>query len=101
MRPLLYQRDLPGGGYVAIDALASDDGRWHARLWVERRPDPARRAGHPPPIVLEADDADLEAAVAPLLSVAADNLALAQALRRRAGDAGSREHPGGGASPGH
>ena len=85
MRPLLYQRELPGGGYVAIDALGQGEGgRWHARLWVERRPDPARRAGHPPPIVLETDDTDLEAAVARLVAVAADNVALAQALRRRA-----------------
>ena len=83
MRPLLYQRELPGGGYVAIDALSRGEGRWHARLWVERRPDPARRSGHPPPIVLETDDTDLEAAVARLVAVAADNVALAQALRRR------------------
>ncbi len=82
-RPLLYQRTLPGGGYVAIDALARGEGDWHARLWVERRTENARRSGHHPPIVLEAVDADLDAAVERLRSVAADNVALAQAIRRR------------------
>lgn len=82
MRPPLYRRDLPGGGFVVIDALERPDGSWHARLWVERRPDPVRRTGHPPPIVLEADDVDRERAVDRLRAVAGDDVALAQALRR-------------------
>lgn len=80
-RPLLYTRELPGGGYVAIDALARADALAHARLWVERRADPSRRAGHHPPVILEADAADLDAAVDRLRAVAVDNVALAQALR--------------------
>lgn len=96
---LLYSRDLPGGGFVAIDArpgdrsgdagTAADAGpsegsarEHHARLWVERRADPARRSGHTPPVIARADSHDLEHAVAELRAIAADNVALALALRR-------------------
>ena len=79
-RPVLYSRDLPGGGYVAIDAYPDSRGH-HARLWVERRADPARRSGHLPPVIAESDAVDPEAAVAELKPIAADNLALAQAIR--------------------
>lgn len=94
-RALLYSRDLPGGGFVAIDARASDGpaeaggapaaggAREHqARLWVERRADPARRAGHAPPVIARAAGYDLEHAVAELRAIAADNVALALAMRR-------------------
>lgn len=81
-RPLLYTRELPGGGFVAIDVLA-DTGVPQARLWVERRADPTRRSGHHPPIILALDAPDADsAALAELRRVAADNVSLAQALRR-------------------
>lgn len=79
--PLLYSRDLPGGGYVAIDAQPAASGH-RVRLWVERRSDPARRAGHVPPVIVERAAGDLADAVAELQPIAADNLALAQAIRR-------------------
>jgi hypothetical protein len=96
---LLYSRDLPGGGYVAIDARpvehaagagdvpggpagAQPRALHSARLWVERRGDPSRRAGHTPPVIASATAPDLEHAVAELRAIAADNVALAQAMRR-------------------
>jgi len=105
---LLYSRDLPGGGFVAIDVRTSDGPaaagsaaagsgealiagsgarehhaqEHHARLWVERRADPARRAGHTPPVIARAESHDLEHAVAELRVIAADNVALALAMRR-------------------
>lgn len=88
-RPLLYSRPLPGGGFVAIDALAQREGAWHARLWVERRAESGRRSGHTPPIVLEAEDSCLDAAVDRLRQVADDNVALAQAIRQRRHEPGA------------
>jgi hypothetical protein len=89
-----YSRDLPGGGYVAIDVRpdGSGTGGHHARLWVERRADPARRTGHLPPVIVQTAAQELEGAVAELRAIAADNVALAQALRHWA--------RGGGAPPG-
>jgi hypothetical protein len=78
---VLYSRSLPGGGYVAIDCVAQPAGH-SARLWVERRADPTRRAGHVPPVIAQAQGEDAEQAVAPLQAIAADNIALAQAIRR-------------------
>lgn len=82
-RARLYTRELPGGGYVAIDGLPRDgDLNAHLRLWVERRADPTRRAGHTPPVLVETDALDAELALAQLRSIAADNVAIAQAIRR-------------------
>jgi hypothetical protein len=83
MRARLYTRELPGGGYVAIDVLPAGAGSpAHLRLWVERRADPSRRGGHNPPIVVELDALDSEAARAELERIASDNVAIAQAIRR-------------------
>ncbi|GLC25218.1 hypothetical protein [Roseisolibacter agri] len=80
-RPLVYTRTLPGGGFVAIDAEVSGSDH-HVRLWVERRADEGRRAGHPPPVIAEAHADDLESAVASLRGIASDNVSVASALRR-------------------
>ncbi len=80
-RAVLYSRDLPGGGYVAIDAQPAQGGH-AARLWVERRADLTRRSGHTPPVIAQAAGVDLEHAVAELRAIAADNVALAQAIRQ-------------------
>jgi hypothetical protein len=77
----LYTRDLPGGGFVAIDAHPADAGH-NVRLWVERRGDPSRRTGHLPPVIVERAASDVDSAVAELRPIASDNLALAQAIRR-------------------
>jgi hypothetical protein len=48
----LYHRELPGGGYVAIEMVSEVDGSEMTRLErvaVERRGDETRRLGHQPP----------------------------------------------------
>lgn len=80
-RPVLYSRELPGGGFVAIDAQPRHEGHC-ARLWVERRADLTRRTGHVPPVIVECEANSLDAALAELQAIAADNVALAVALRR-------------------
>lgn len=90
-RAVLYSRDLPGGGYVVIDVQpgatpgaghSASTAAHHARLWVERRADPARRTGHTPPVIAQCSAPTLEHAMAELRAIAADNVALAQAMRR-------------------
>ena len=72
---------------MAIDAEPADSAAagsdFHVRLWVERRADEMRRAGHTPPVIAEAHDTSLESAVERLRRIASDNVALASALRRR------------------
>jgi hypothetical protein len=87
----LYRRDLPGGGYVAIEVTQKDDSsdrRGHrggesaaarARISVERRMTEERRSGHEPPIVAEVPGDD-PAQLGELFKIAADNAALARAL---------------------
>ena len=81
---VLYSRDLPGGGYVAIDVRPADPAgcEHRARLWVERRGDLTRRSGHAPPVIAQAAALEVDRAVAELRVIAADNVALAQAMRR-------------------
>ena len=48
----LYHRELPGGGYVAIEMVSEVDGSELTeleRIAVERRSDETRRLGHQPP----------------------------------------------------
>ena len=80
-RAILYSRELPGGGFVAIDSLLHGGGL-HARLWVERRADTSRRTGHLPPIIAECEATDEASALAALQPLAGDNLSLAKAIRR-------------------
>src|SRR5690348_8318054 len=88
-RTRLYRRDLPGAGYVVIDAthapdLDGADGvlmtRAHIRISVERRASEERRAGHQPPIVAEFTGDRSAPEVGELYRMAADNVALARAL---------------------
>lgn len=81
----LYTRDLPGGGFVAIDATPVELAGvpcHRARLWVERRADVTRRTGHAPPVIAQSTGDDPEAAAAELRAIAADNVRLALAMRR-------------------
>lgn len=80
---ILYTRDLPGGGYVAIEAREEEEGaQFHARLLAERRSDPARRAGHSPPVIAEAEGGTASRVFDELYPIAADNVAVAQWIRR-------------------
>ena len=79
----LYERELPGGGYVAIDVSVEtrgNDAVPHTRVFVERRSDAVRRSGHVPPCIAEAEADDSTTAFSDLLRIARDNVAIARAL---------------------
>lgn len=88
-RTSLYRRDLPGAGYVVIEASdvpAADpsagggQSRTSVRISVERRATEARRSGHVPPVVAEFIGDRGAPEVGELYRMAADNVALARAL---------------------
>ena len=108
----LYRRDLPGGGYVAIDVsgssvLEASEHRGSAqgasqrehevprtRIYVERRSDMNRRSGHEPPVIAEVMGEVSPSEAGELYRMAADNVAVARALlawqsRRLADTAGA------------
>jgi hypothetical protein len=79
----LYERELPGGGYVAIESSTRGTGEWAVPLhWirVERRGAGPRRWGHEAPVIMETADDGTSTAFTDLLRVATDNAALARAL---------------------
>lgn len=79
----LYRRDLPGGGFVAIELTKEVDGNREiprTRVCVERRLDSARRAGHQCPIIADVDGDRSVTGFADLYNIAADNVAIARAL---------------------
>jgi len=81
-----YARDLPGGGFVAID-IDSDRTwlgarRFHGILAVERRANPNRREG-PPPVIGEAFGRTAECVMQQLLPTAQSNYAIGTALIRQ------------------
>ena len=76
---LVYRRELPGGGYVAINVEA-ERGLARSRVRVERRAREARRDGHAPVVIAEADGDDRSPAFGDLYRLAADNAAIARAL---------------------
>ena len=77
--PSVYRRDLPGGGYVAIEVRRE---RELARtcVSVERRAVVDRREGHKPVVIAEADGDERSASFTDLYRIAADNAAIARAL---------------------
>jgi hypothetical protein len=76
----LFHRDLPGGGYVAIEiaGAAAESGRV-VRVIVERRSDRGRRMGHRPPVILE-EEWMAERGFGELYRMACDNVAIARGL---------------------
>lgn len=91
---VLFTRDLPGGGFVAIESLPGDEGVHRARVSVERRTDPDRRMGHLPPVIATREGASQTAVFDELYRIAVDNVEIArgimrwQAARRRNGARG-------------
>ena len=84
---ILYQRELPGGGYVHVaeeSLLNTDTHRVH--VTVERRTDPTRRDGHEPPVIARAEGRNTQSVFGELLRIAQDNVAIAKALLRLRGD---------------
>ena len=76
---LLYTRELPGGGFVAIEAAAEAAG-YYAQISVERRGDPKRREGHTPPVIAEASGSTQSDVLRELYDIAVDNVAVARGL---------------------
>jgi hypothetical protein len=74
----LFHRDLPGGGYVAIEVGGASTERM-VRLVVERRAERGRRAGHQAPVIHE-EPWKAERGVGELYRVACDNVAIARGL---------------------
>jgi hypothetical protein len=82
-RRLLYTRDLPGGGYVAVEAEVAETGAVEsARLTVERRADRRRRQGHTPPVLAIVEGGSLDMALPQLYQIAGDNVSLAQHIHQ-------------------
>jgi hypothetical protein len=83
-RRILYRRNLPGGGFVNIEAegVPPANQPHRAVITVERRSDPARRDGHAPPVVAVAEGASSQSVFRQLVEIAADNIAIARALLR-------------------
>jgi hypothetical protein len=81
-RAAVYRRELPGGGYVAIDVdrHRADREIPRARVYLERRGRPDRRAGHAPIVLAEADGDEHSPGFVELYQIAADNAAIARAL---------------------
>jgi hypothetical protein len=75
----VYRRELPGGGYVAIDVKREREIA-RTRVSVERRAKHDRREGHVPVVIAEADGDERSAAFAELYRIAADNAAIARAV---------------------
>ena len=83
---ILYQRELPGGGYVHVEEVSLNTTDTHrAHVTVERRTDPNRRDGHEPPVIARAEGLS-GGAFGELLRIAQDNVAIAKALLRLRGD---------------
>ena len=78
----LFHRDLPGGGYVAIELTnGSPVPDRLVRVIVERRGDRTRRTGHQPPVILE-ESWKAERGIGDLYRIACDNVAIARGLLR-------------------
>jgi hypothetical protein len=75
----VYRRDLPGGGYVAID-IKREPELARTRVSVERRSKDERRDGHRPVVIAEVDGDERSHGFAELYRIAADNAAIARAL---------------------
>ena len=80
----VYLRELPGGGYVAIevDRERADRELPRARVYLERRGRLDRRSGHPPIVLAEADGDERSPGFTELYQMATDNAAIARALLR-------------------
>jgi len=80
---LVYRRELPGGGYVAIDVRRErhDEEAPRTRVCVERRARDDRLLSAPL-VIAEADGDERSPGFTDLYRIAADNAAIARALLR-------------------
>ena len=78
----LFCRDLPGGGFVAIEVAAdAQAAARQVRVVVERRCDRKRREGHRPPVIHE-EEWSPERGIDELFRIASDNAAIARGILR-------------------
>ena len=77
----LFHRDLPGGGYVAIELTNAGESTRLVRVVVERRGDRVRRSGHRPPCIHE-EEWKPERGFGELYRMACDNVAIARGILR-------------------
>ena len=77
----LFHRDLPGGGYVAIEVSPVIASGRRVRVVVERRSDRMRRQGHAPPVIVD-EPWSATRGVGDLYRMACDNVAIARGLLR-------------------
>jgi hypothetical protein len=75
----IYQRELPGGGYVKINVVREESFP-RTCVYVERRAKHERRPGHQPVIIAQADGDERSAAFGDLYRMAADNAAIARRM---------------------
>src|ERR1043165_635472 len=75
----IYQRDLPGGGYVKIDVVREQEAP-RTCVFVERRAKHERRPGHRPVIIAQADGDERSPAFGDLYRMATDNAAIARRM---------------------
>jgi hypothetical protein len=74
-----YRRELPGGGYVAIEVERERE-LARTRVSVERHAVDERRDGRVPVVIAEADGDDRSPEFAVLFRLAGDNAAIARVL---------------------
>jgi len=82
----IYWRELPGGGFVALDVVDQPThagGRFLGTITVERRCASERRVGCSPPVIAEARARTAGAVVHQLLPIARSNPAIGHALLQR------------------
>jgi hypothetical protein len=81
-KPTLYERELPGGGFVAIEVAdrGPDEPRCEGRISVERRVERERREGHNPPVIFQLQGDSSRTVFNELYRIAADNVAVARAI---------------------
>jgi hypothetical protein len=86
----IYERTLPGGGFVAIEVMPVRNvlgrQRYRGNVVVERRGERERRKGHPAPSVAQASAATVATILHELFPVAHSNVTLASgclAIQRR------------------
>jgi len=78
----LFHRDLPGGGYVAIEVAVRGADHRAIRVIVERRGERSRRDGHVPPVILEEDWSAHDGSLDEIYRLACDNVSIARGLLR-------------------
>jgi hypothetical protein len=83
---LVYRRELPGGGYVAIDVRRESE-LARTCVSVERRAKHERRPGNQPVVIAQADGDERSPAFADLYRMATDNVAIARAILELEGPA--------------